>query len=272
MDWKYYNHAMISNTAPDVVPDLKPILDGTIWKKTNGNIPLLATWTTDFNCDEKTNWWYIIKKAPYVFEDLDKRKKKQIRRASNRIEVIKIEPINELDNIWSIYKSAFARYDSFDNFVDEKSFKENIDYSLDWWMAYDKETHMAIGWMNFQKHINYVTIVSAKYDPNYMKYGTSAAIYNTILSYYLNEVGFSYIESGERSINHETNVQQYKIDTFKFQKVYCKLNVAYNPKIRWIVKALFPFRKLFRRANGSILLHQLNSVLLIEEIVRGRDS
>ena len=271
MKWKYYNHAMIPTTAPNEDPDLQPIKDGTIWSKQNGKIPLLATWTTEFDCKYETNWWYIVKKAPYVFEDLDKRKRKQIRRALDKVKVDKICPTDYIDAIWQVYRCAFDRYNNYDNFQDEEFFKKNIDQSLDWWMAFDVENEKPIGWMTFFNHGEYVTIVSAKYDPEYMKSGTSSAIYDTALRYYLNDCRIPFIESGERSINHETNVQQFKIDTFKFEKAYCKLNVAYNPKIKWIIKMLYPFRRIIKKFDNVTLLHQLNSVLLIEEVVRKKN-
>ena len=54
--WQYYNHAAIPNSAPNEDPDITPINDNTIWQMDGGK-PLLARWTTDFDCKEKTNWW-----------------------------------------------------------------------------------------------------------------------------------------------------------------------------------------------------------------------
>ena len=60
--WKYYNHAAIPVTAPHEEVNLLPIKDGSIWKLRGR--PLLARWTTDWDCGHKTNWWYIIKDEP----------------------------------------------------------------------------------------------------------------------------------------------------------------------------------------------------------------
>lgn len=34
--WKYYNHALISTSAPHELPDLSAIKDGSVWKKSGG--------------------------------------------------------------------------------------------------------------------------------------------------------------------------------------------------------------------------------------------
>ena len=30
-----------------------------------GGVPLLIRWTTNFDCEEKTEWWYCIKDTPF---------------------------------------------------------------------------------------------------------------------------------------------------------------------------------------------------------------
>lgn len=36
MDWIYYNHAMIPSTPPNIMPNLKPLNDGSIWRLSGG--------------------------------------------------------------------------------------------------------------------------------------------------------------------------------------------------------------------------------------------
>jgi hypothetical protein len=63
--WKYYNHAMIPTTAPHEIPDLTPIKSGSIWNRLREGMPLLARWTSDFDCGYETEWWYCIKDSPF---------------------------------------------------------------------------------------------------------------------------------------------------------------------------------------------------------------
>jgi len=62
-DWKYYNHAMIPTTPPHETPDTSYIENGEIWK--HPRKPLMAQWSSNFDCPEETDWWYIIKDEPF---------------------------------------------------------------------------------------------------------------------------------------------------------------------------------------------------------------
>lgn len=54
--WKYYNHAAIPSTAANITPDTEPLKNGDIWKL-DGGTPMLARWTTGFDCGCEGNWW-----------------------------------------------------------------------------------------------------------------------------------------------------------------------------------------------------------------------
>ena len=54
-EWRYYHRAVIPRTPPHVVPDLRPIEEGSIWKIWGRGRPLLARWVTDFDCGYETN-------------------------------------------------------------------------------------------------------------------------------------------------------------------------------------------------------------------------
>ena len=69
--WKYYNHAAIPTSPPHEDPDLTPVETGDIWK-ING--ALLARWTSDFDTQEETNFWYVIIDHPF---DISKLKSKR---------------------------------------------------------------------------------------------------------------------------------------------------------------------------------------------------
>ena len=101
------------------------------------------------------------------------------------------------------------------------------------------------------------------------KLGINAAIVAGILEGYTKKGQFGkYICDGARSISHETNFQDYLEKYFGFRKAYCKLHIAYNPRVKWIVKMLFPFRKMLHRFDQIGFVHQINSVLYMEELCR----
>lgn len=62
--------------------------------------------------------------------------------------------------------------------------------------------------------------------------------------------------------------QDYLEKYFSFRKAYCKIHIEYNPRIKWILRLLFPFRKIMKKFDFVGFVHQINSVLKMEELKR----
>ena len=92
MEWKYYNHAMIPNCAPHIEPDTEPIKSNEIWKVSKHGFPLLARWTTEFDCGEKTNWWYCIKDSAFDDSLLTSKRRYEVNNTRNRISLKSLTP------------------------------------------------------------------------------------------------------------------------------------------------------------------------------------
>ena len=267
--WKYYNHAAIPTTPPHINPDTSCVNDGTIWK-IDGS-PLLARWTTDFDCDYETNWWYLIKDTKFDFEDISSKNQKSIRQALKKCDVQKIVFSENMDQIYSCYLSAYAKYENADNMMEKEQFinfcNSQEDY-IEYWGGYDKESGCLIGYLMVGVFDNYVELKIAKFNPEHSNKRVSDALYFTVLDYYLNSCSKKYVSSGARNINHKTNTQEYKIKRFGFRKAFCKLHVEYNPKVKILMRIAYPFRKVFKKLDHITFLHQVNSIFLMDEISR----
>ena len=264
--WEYYNHAAIPTTAPHENPNVLPIEDGSIW---NIKGALLARWTTEFDCGYETNWWYVIKRAPFEVEMLDSKTKKHIRQSLKKVRVSLIDMASYSDALSSIHNNACSRYPSYTGSLKSPSdFSFNRDRNVECWGAFSLHTGQLIGYMICRRKNSYVETASAKYDPQYLNLRASDAIHFTILNYYLNQEGYSYISSGSRTINHVTNAQDYKISTFGFYKAYCKLHLKFNPKVEWFFRLLFPIRRILNAFDSIGLIHQINAVIKMDELVR----
>lgn len=105
--------------------------------------------------------------------------------------------------------------------------------------------------------------------PCYERDGLNAALVDGILNYFNADLASGkYICDGESSINNETVFQDYLEKYFGFRKAYCSLNIAYNPKICWMIPVLYSVGKFLKKAAGIGIVHLVNSVLTMEEIVR----
>ncbi len=269
--WHYYNHAAVPNCAPHETPNLGPINDKSIWnlQSEDGSKPLIVRYTTDFDFPNETHFWYVIKDGPFNFDELSKKYKKHVTKALERCSVRRLDPVADGGIIYDVYEAAFKSYKNADNEIPKLLFLDKIAHdSREYWGAFSNEGQLA-GWMSCENHGDWVETMQGKYHPELQSYTRpSDALHYYLLNYYLNELGQKYLCSGSRNINHQTNVQEYKIKHWLFRKAYCKLHIEYNNKIKFAIKILFPFRKLLYYLDNITLVHQLNSLLKLEEIAR----
>lgn len=263
-NWRYYNHAAIPTTPINSDPDLTPVNDNSIWNLGEKS-PLLVRWTTDFDCDYKTNWWFVIKYAPFQFDLLEAKARKHIRQALKKNDVKIINPEEYAEELCEVYNKACASYKGYSGTcLTKKDFTKNI--TDDYFASFNKENGKLIGYMKCRRFGDYVETVVSKYDPEYLNRRASDAIHYAVLDYYLNQNNYKFVSSGSRSIEHITNVQDYKISTFGFKKAYCKLHIKYNPKIKWLIKILYPFRNIIGKFKNISVLSKVYSLLKMEEL------
>ena len=84
--------------------------------------------------------------------------------------------------------------------------------------------------------------------------------------YYLSEKKIRYVNDGSRSISHETNIQSFLVDKFKFRKAYCKLHLEYSILIKSFLIIVTPFEQIFDLLKLN--LFKKVSVLIKQEKIR----
>ena len=270
--WKYYNHAVIPTTAPHEIPDISPISDGGIWK-IGGGTPLLARWTTEYDCGYETNWWYMIKDTPFDISALKAKRRYEINKGIKNFDIKAINPANYAEELYNVQIAAYSAYpDKYRPSVNRTEFISSVQ-KWDIFVcigAFDRESDELCGYSLLAKESEiYVDFKVMKTNPECEKNGINAALVEGILRYFNSFLtNGGYICDGARSINHETAFQDYLEKYFGFRKAYCKLHITYNPKLSWLMKLLYPIRKLLMKFDEIGKVHQLNAVLRMEEIVR----
>lgn len=269
--WKYYNHAAIPTSAPHEEVNTEAIESGDIWKLDGG--PMLARWTSDFDCGHETNWWYIIRKAPFDLEGVAAKERKRVRQALKKCYVKQVDMTEVSAELYACYSAAFEHYENADNLKTKEQFEDWCRESaakVECWAAYDNETDILIGFITACVYDTYVELQTAKFTPEYFNRQASDASYYVMLDHYLNSCNKQYVSSGSRNINHKTNTQEYKIRRFGYEKAYCTLHIEYKPKIKTLIKIIYPFRKILRWFDKITIVHQVNSLLVMEEVKRGK--
>lgn len=294
--WKYYNHAAIPTIAPHETPDLSSIENGDIWKMGEESAPLLARWTTDWDCGYETGWYYVVKDSIFDIDELKAKRRYEIRKGCKNFIVRKINPEDYKTELLQVQMKAFSAYpesyrprdlttknmdiavsdwirngsDVFGTFRDYKSVEKNEEDKSN---ADIKENNSflcaLVGYSVLRKQDRVIYFDVEKTDPDSEKDGVNAATVYGILNYYKDELenGY-YICDGEKPINHQTHFQDYLEKYFGFRKAYCKLNIKYKKGIGVAVKILYPFRKVLSSLDDNSMVHKINGVLKMEEIIR----
>ena len=279
-NWKYYNHAVIPTTAPHEEPDLTPIRDGSIWH-IDGKKPLLARYTTNWDCGYDTGWWYVIKDTPFDISALKTKRRYEITKAMRFFDVKEIvNPIEYTEAFAYVQERAFSAYPlkyrpKFNKgaFINSLSdwYEKIIAGSIKVFAAFYKETSELAGYSYIIINNKNIDFAVQKTNPEFEKFNVNAALVNGVLEAFKDKLSDgSYICDGARSINHETHFQDYLEKYFGFRKAYCKLNLVYSSYLCKIVVALlFPFRFFVEKLGSRIgLFHHLSAILKMEEIAR----
>lgn len=247
--WKYYNHAMIPTTAPHEYVDVEALNNKQFWNENRG--ALFARWTSEFDCDYETNWWYVIKDTPFDISTLKSKRRYEINKGKKNFDIKPIDAPKYAEELFDVTIAAYSSWPKkYRPSIDKKAFLKSLDSWSDLiiYGAFSCTNEKLCGYAYLKEYDTYYDFVSLRVMPETEKLGINAAIVAGILEDYNLKGHFDkYICDGARSISHETNFQDYLEKYFGFRKAYCKLHVAYNPIIKWAVKMLFPFRKILHK-------------------------
>lgn len=263
--WKKYNGALIPDAPPHIAPTAE---DVEAAKKIGGY--RFITYVTDFDCNEETPWWYIIKDTPLIPEDMTSKKRYNITRGQRLAEVRKIDCREYGAQMYCCFIKAQERYEAFQNDVTEEAFLKGLqEDTAEYYGVFFRETNALVAYARAVVHSNSVEWTVSKYDPEYLKYKVSAALVYQLVHDYINEGHHKYISGGQRAIRHKTNVQETLEHDYQFRKAYCRLHIIYSPRMKVIVTLLYPFRKCVEKMEGkNVFLNNVSSVLKMEEIRR----
>jgi len=74
------------------------------------------------------------------------------------------------------------------------------------------------------------------------------------------------VNDGSRSISHETNIQPFLEQKFKFRKAFCKLHLEYSFLLKLFLVIIIPFERLID--FFPLNLFRKVSVLIKQEKIR----
>lgn len=270
--WSVYNHALIPNVAPNIVPNLSDLDNPEIWKREH---PLFARWVTDWDCGTETDWWYVIKDEKFDISELKSKRRYEINKGRRNFLVKRINASEFKEQIYEIQVDAYSDYPvkyrpcvikhEFFEFIE--SWEQNVVFG-----AFSSTTEELVGYARLnQVNERFIEFLVLKSKPEFEKQGVNAAIVDGILCFlneFLTERGI--LCDGSRNIKHETNFQEYLIKYFGFRKAYCFLNIKYRKPVDFVIKVLYPFRTLLQKMDSNRIIHLVNGVMTMDNIVRNQ--
>lgn len=266
--WQYYNHAIVPTCAPH--EDAGYVDAKALFKKYGG---VLIRYTSDFDCKTETGWWYIIKDTPFDIDTLKSKRRYVIKQGEKNFDVKVIDPEEYAEEIFSVAERAFSAYpEKYRPQLDKQRFIDEI-------VCRKHESHRIYGaFLRSNGALCGYTILSVnkmyglevqKTDPAFECLQVNAALVYKVLRDYEQEIkAGKYITNGTRNILHETAFDDYLIKYFGFRKAYCNLHIIYRSKYKPIITIAYVMRKIFRKLDGIGIVHKLNGILKMEEIVR----
>ncbi len=264
--WKKYNGAIVPAGAPHIPPTDEEIAQG---KRMGGY--RFITYVTDFDCEEETLWWYVIKDTPLILEEIESpNTRHKIRKGLRHVEIRKIDCRDYGEELYNCFMKAQQRYTAHEGYVSKEDYLKGVEKdTAQYYGAFFKESNELVAYVKNYIHEDCVDMSVIKYDPDYLKYQVSAALTYEVVRDYMNEGKCKYIMDGQRAIRHKTNIQDYLEHNFGFRKAYCRLHMIYSTKMKVLVTLLYPFRGLLGKIAGDrVFLNNVVSVLKMEEIRR----
>lgn len=234
---------------------------------------LFARYTSDFDCGKETEWYYVIKDDFFDVNLLKAKYRYEVNKGNKNFYTKVIIPMDYYDDIFRISVEAYSAYPA--KYRPVLSY-ENYRKSVQSWQTddvvviggFDRITGDLCGFACLICHEEYISYSMHKVIPVYEKLAVNAALVNGVLNYF-REIGkYKYIIDGERAIRHETKFQEYLIKYFSFRKAYCRLNIIYNPIVKYIVYILYPFRNILGKFKEINFLYNIYCILKQEEIRR----
>ena len=231
-----------------------------------------ARWISDFDCQQETEWYFVLKDDCLRIDKLKAKLRYEINKGNKNFITEVVDPIEYFDDIFYVSVEAYSVYpakyrpnlikDTYKNQI-EKMIQDGYVFIGE----FDRAKGNMVGFAVLECGSDFINYRMHKVLPAQEKRAVNAALVNGVLTYY--EAGnFKYIVDGERAIKHQTGFQNYLIKYFGFRKAYCKLNILYNPLFKVLVNMLYPVRAVLGNFKNNGLLYNVYCVLEQERIRR----
>jgi hypothetical protein len=263
-DYKLYNRGIIYKGSHHTEKKLTNLECNTLLKLKKG---LFVRNIYDFDCPEKTSFWFIIKDSFDGMNELKTKIRNQVRRSIKSLDIYRISKDEMVRYGYEVYLSSYKRYKNISTKpVSKEIWSKNIlasETDTEYWGAFEKESKKLIAYSINLLQDNMCKYVVLKAIPDYLnRFYPFYGLIFTMNEYYLRFCHLKYVSDGSRSVTEHSNIQPFLCDKFNFRKAYCHLSVNYTLLLKLLVSFIYPFRMF-------IPIQKLKYLLQFEAMQRG---
>jgi len=201
------------------------------------------------------------------FKDYDllqsKRKSEIIRGLKNcRAEIV--DPALISEQAYDVYCKAAEKYNEppvqYNTFAKEFFLQKNFDDIVHFWGVFHENQLIAYAKVYVYGSVE-ANITVAKFDPGYLHLYPAYAMFYTMNELYLHQGKVQYVNDGFRSLQHNTNIQDFLIRKFGYEKYFVDVTVRYRQPFGIVLKMLRPFKGFMCRIHpGFDALYKLHDI------------
>ena len=223
MKWRYYNKFIITSAK---YPHEEIFISKIPWK--DYKYALVAQWTSEFDCEEKTQYWYCIKDDIFDISKLKAKRRYEINKGNKYFYTKPIDPTEYLDELYQVYLGSLEGYQNpkikskermnvfFENIKKTIVKKECILFG-----CFKRDNDKLCGYSDVYIRGQYLPISSFNCMQKEEKNGVNFALVYGIVNYFQEKIEKgAYLSDGARNVLHETNFQEFLIKYFEFRRAY----------------------------------------------------
>lgn len=241
--WYDYNGFMTPAYLPHCCPKITMAIARNVVEATGRPF---ARWDSKFGEVEDSQWWYVNRRPPWLFEQCSAKTRNQIRKGSKDFHA-RVAAVDEISKHgYEVCRKSAQRYEKDIFLPTPQVFHRKVETAKSC-----GETFEFFGVFSGDRLVGFsenyiqqggVFWESIWCDPEFLPGYSNYVLICGMLNHYLNDRKCEYVSDGSRSIFHRTGVQEFFMQKFGFKKDFALMNVAYSPRFRAAVQLVYPFR------------------------------
>lgn len=212
----------------------------------------------NFDCNNATNFWFVIKDRFEGDGEYNSKMRNQLRRSQRQFEFRLIDRDYLVAHGYEVFCQAAKSYKVKLSVPTLKEFEESTRNAVEneFWGAFDRQSHRLVAYAKNTKFDHSCDYSTLKATPEALRQYVYYGLLHEMNRYYLQELSLDFVNDGARSITEHSNMQPFLIEKFHFRRAYCDLQLVYRPLIAATVKLLYPFRRIVPIRSVRAILNQ----------------